>query len=83
MLSKVICKYCANFDVNPSINYCLCSPYPCPTDYSCCCVDFAGCNSPDLCDCPDCLYALHGRLCLRGYVGGRQSECSCYQSCII
>jgi hypothetical protein len=82
-MTKIICKYCANFDADYKINYCMCSPYPYPTDYYCRKVDFDGCNSPDLVDCPDCVFALQGKLCVRGHVGGGQSDCPYYQSCLI
>lgn len=82
-MSKTICKYCANFDADPNINFCQCVPYPRPVDNYCSCVDFDGCTSDDLVVCPSCVFALKGRYCALGYVGRVQSDCSHYRSCFV
>lgn len=82
-MTKSVCRHCNYFDADPSVNFCMCSPYPSPIEYFCRNADFAGCDSPDLVNCPDCIYALQSRFCVRGHSGGGQSDCPHYQSCFI
>lgn len=82
-MSKTICKYCANFDPDPNVNFCQCVPYPRPVDNYCMCVDFDGCTSSDLVVCPSCVFALKSRYCVLGYTDRVQSECPHYRSCLI
>lgn len=79
-MSKAICKYCANFDADPNINYCTCFPYPRPVDNYCSQIDFDGCTSSDLVVCPTCVFALKSRYCMLGCTDTVQSDCPRFRS---
>ena len=81
---KAICKHCSNFEPDPTVNYCLCFPYPDPSNYNCRCADIdASVRVEDLVDCPDCIFSLDGIWCVKGFVGCKQSDCQFFQSCFI
>lgn len=79
-----ICFFCCNYEPDPNVGFCLLTPHPNVTNYTCNCFDPDYWYHGDLfVNCPDCVFALDHMFCLKSHCNISQNSCPDFCDCFV